>query len=69
MTINSSNFLITCILSLKKFFYEYLNMLILMAVENDWYISIGVESSQSAIWTFPPQSLDYVYNPTETWVF
>lgn len=41
-------------------------MLILIAMEYDWYISIDMESSQSAVWTFFPLSLDYLYNPTET---
>lgn len=44
-------------------------MLILMAMEYGWYRSIDMESSQSAIWTFFPLSLDYLYNPTETYVF
>lgn len=41
-------------------------MLILIAMEYGWYISIDMESSHSAIWTFFPPSLDYLHNPTET---
>lgn len=41
----------------KKFFYQYLNMLILIAMDYGWYISIDMESRQNAIWTFFPYLL------------